>query len=341
VVCTTGADLRKVIVKILITGATGFVGSHLARALAQLGHQVKGLARKTSDTSLLKSMDIEVVEGDVRDATAMKKAVRDCQCVYHVAAKTTKDHLSKKEYRAHNVQGTRNVAQAALEAGVSRLVYAGSIGVYGTFNRSSIDENTAVRPDSFYRETKLGGENEVLSLHRRCGLPAVVARLGSVYGPGSCNWLLLCRKILKGNFRIVGAGQNYDQMVYIDDLVEGLRRCGETDGVEGRTYIITGPELATLRDVLGLIGQELGATAPIGGLPIAPFLFYKRLCSLTYRSFGVELPRSHYYDLFFTDHIFRTTKAQKELSYFPKVSLRDGFHRLLEWYRESGYLPAH
>jgi nucleoside-diphosphate-sugar epimerase len=326
--------------KVLVTGATGFIGGRLAEALVKAGYEVKGLARQTSDTSLLKKLDIEIINGDIRDAAAMKKAVSDCQCVYHLAGKTTKDHLSKKHYYAHNVQGTKNVAQAALEAGVSRLVYASTIGVYGTVRNSSIDENTEPNPDSYYRETKLGGEKEVLRLHRDSRLSVVVARLGSVYGPGSCNWLDVCRKILKGNFRIIGTGENYDHMVYVDDLVEGLRRCGDVKGVEGRTYIITGPEPAKLRQVLEMIAEELGADTFLDSLSGTPFRVYQRFCGLVYRSFGIQLPRSHYYDLFFMNHIFRTSKAQKELGHFPNVSLRDGFRRLLGWYREKGYLQS-
>lgn len=298
------------------------------------------MARQTSDTSFLKKLSVEIVGGNIRDeAAAMKQAMAGCQCVYHLAAKTTKDRLSKKDYYAHNVQGTKNVAQAALDAGVSRLVYASTVGVYGTVRNSSIDENTAPNPDSYYRETKLGGEKEILRLHRDSGLPVVVARLGSVFGPGSCSWLDLCRKIVRGKFRIIGAGENYDHMVYVDDLVEGLRRCGEVKGVEGRTYIITGPEPAKLRQVLEMIAEELGADTFFGSLSVTPFRFYQRFCGLVYRSFGIQLPRSHYYDLFFMNHRFRTTKAQEELGYFPNVSLRDGFRQLLGWYRENGYLP--
>ncbi len=326
--------------KVLVTGATGFVGGHLTEALIKRGYQARALARQSSDTSLLMKADIEIVNGDIRDAAVMKRAVRDCHCVYHLAAKTTKDHLSKKQYYAHNVQGTKNVAQAALDAGVSRLVYASTIGIYGTVCNSSIDENTAPSPDSYYRETKLGGEKEVVRLHRDSGLPVVVARLGSVFGPGSCSWLDLCRKILKGDFRIIGAGENYDHMVYVDDLVEGLCRCGEVKGIEGRTYIITSPEPAKLRLLLEMIARELGVDAVLDSLPAAPFRAYQRLGGLVYRWFGIELPRFHYYDLFFMNQVFKTTRAQKELGYSPNVSLRDGFRRLLGWYREKGYLPS-
>jgi nucleoside-diphosphate-sugar epimerase len=326
--------------KVLVTGGTGFIGGYLAETFVKQGHEVRVLARQTSDTSLLKKLDIEIIHGDIRNAAATNKAVRDCQCVYHLAGKTTKDRLSKKQYYAHNVEGTKNVAQAALNAGVSRLVYASTIGVYGTVRNSSIDENTVPNPDSYYRETKLGGEKELLRLHRESGLPVVVARLGSVYGPGSCNWLDLSRKILKGNFRIIGTGENYDHMAYVDDLVDGIRRCGEVKGVGGKTYIITGPQPARLRQVLEIIAEELGVDTFLESLPAGPFRVYRQLCAFAYRSFGVELPRSHYYDLFLMDCIFTTTKAQEELGYFPNVSLRDGFRRLLEWYREKGYLPS-
>ena len=334
-----GADLPEVVVKVLITGATGFIGGHLAQALVKEGHQVRALARPTSDTLLLKKLNIEIVNGDLRDAAAMNKAVGGCQCVYHLAAKTTKDHLPKEQYHAHNVEGTINVARAALNAGVNRLVFASSVGVYGTFRDSSIDENSAPNPDSYYREAKLAAEKEVLRLHRESGLPVVVARLGGVYGPGTCSWLGLCRKILTGNFRVIGAGENYDHMGYVDDVVEGIRRCGEATGVDGRTYIITGPEPAKLRQWLEMIAQELGADSVFGSLPAPPFRIYQRLGRLVHRSLGIELPRAHYYDLFFMNHRFITTKAQEELGYFPTMSLKDGFRRLLEWYREKGYLP--
>jgi nucleoside-diphosphate-sugar epimerase len=327
--------------KVLVTGATGFVGGHLVETLVRHGYEIKALARPGSDTSLLKKLDVEIVEGDIRDSAAMKKAVMECQQVYHLAAKTTKSRLSKKDYRAYNVEGTINVAKAALDAGVNRLVYASSVGVYGTGCNSSIDENTAPNPDSYYRETKLAGEKEVLRLHRDGGLPVVVTRLGCVFGPGSLNWLDICRKIGKGSFRIIGAGENYDHMVYVEDLVDGLRRCGEVKGVEGRTYILAGPEPAKLGKVVEIIAEKLWADIPRDRLPLAPFRIYQRLCSLVFRSFGVQLPRSHYYDLFLMGQIKTKTKAQEELGYFPKVSLRDGFHRLLEWYCERGYLrPA-
>lgn len=324
--------------KVLVTGATGFIGGHLVKMLVRDGFEIKALARQNSDTSLLEKLDVELVEADIRDEGAMKKAIRGCPCVYHLAAKTTKHHLSKKDYYAYNVQGTRNVAQAAISAGVNRLVYASTIGVYGTVNNMSIDENTAPSPDSFYRETKLAGEKEVIRSHRDNGLPVVVARLGIVFGPGSCSWLEVCRKIAKGNFRVIGRGENHNHMVYVEDLIEGLRRCGDAKGVEGKTYLLTDPNPVTLRQVLAMIAKEMGVDSSFDALPVAPFRSYQRFSRLVYRFLGIELPRSRYYDLFLTNHIFISTKARDELDFSPKVSLKDGLGRMIQWYREAGYL---
>jgi len=325
--------------KVLITGATGFIGGHLAEALVEEGHEVRALARETSDTSKLKKLDIEVLRGDIRDA-AVQRAIEKCDSVYHLAARTTKDHLSRREYYAHNLQGTKNVAEASRRCGVSRVVYASSVGIYGSLCNSSINENTPPNPDSYYRETKLAGEKEVLRLHREHKLPVVVARLGRIYGPGSLSWIDLCRKIAIGNFRIIGTAENYDHMIYIDDLIEGLRRCGEVKDIEGRTYILNGSEPVQLERMLKMIAHELGVNSSLSRLPATPFRTYHRFNQFIFQSFRIQLPRALYYSLFFSNHLYDTSKAQKELNYYPKVSLKDGFRRLIKWYRESGLLST-
>lgn len=285
--------------KILITGATGFIGGHLVEALLKERHEVKALVRQKSDASQLEARGVVVAIGDITDATSVKNAVQGCDRVYHLAGKTTKDRLTKELYRTHNIEGTTNVAEAALHTGVQRMVYSSSVGVYGTARPHPIDEETEPRPDSYYRESKLGGEKAALRLYRERGLPIVIARVGSVYGPGSCNWLDLARKILEGSFRIIGSGENYDHFAYVDDIVHGLQQCAETSGVEGRTYILSGPEPLKLRQLLQIMAEELGVDPVLGRLPSAPFRFYHRLGGVVYQSLGIQVPRAHYYDLFY------------------------------------------
>ncbi len=149
--------------RVLVTGATGFVGSHLAEALVNQGHEIRALVRQSGDTSLLKKLGVEVAYGDITDAAAVEGAIRGCQYVYHLAAKTARSGVSKKEYYAVNVEGTENVARAAIKANVERLVYGSSAGVYGTTTRTPVDENTKPNPNSYYRESKLLGEKVMLA----------------------------------------------------------------------------------------------------------------------------------------------------------------------------------
>ena len=329
--------------KVLITGATGFVGSHLAELLVRQGYQVTALTRPSKKTAVLEKLGIAIVRADIRDATATRKAVReiaDCDCLFHIAAKTTKHRLSRQDYYAHNVEGTRNLAEAALQAGVKRMVYASSVGVYGTNCHASIDENTTPDPDSYYRTTKLGGEHAVLALHRQAGLPVVIARLGTVFGPRSDSLLDLCRKIMRRHFRIIGDSENHHPMVYVDDVVDGIHRCGKTKAIEGETYILSGAERFRVKELLAIIAEHLGVVAPSTHLPAAGFRLYQEFSRMIYRRFGLELPRAHYYDIFLMDHVFTTTKAHDELGYVPKVSVHQGIKLLIDWYRQEGNLAA-
>ncbi|MBA3556530.1 MAG: SDR family NAD(P)-dependent oxidoreductase, partial [Gemmatimonadales bacterium] len=164
--------------KVFVTGATGFIGRALSERLIDEGHAVKALARESASISSLEHLDLEIVPGDIRDADVVEKAMDGCEHVYHLAAATSWSR-TRPEYAAVNVEGTRNVARAAWKAGVRRLVYASTVGVYGSLTSPPIDESTPPRPDSRYRETKLAGEEVVLSWQRKERLPVVIARLAT------------------------------------------------------------------------------------------------------------------------------------------------------------------
>ena len=145
--------------KTLVTGSNGFIGRHLVTALLGRGQEVKVVVHQKSRATEFNRKDVDVVTGDLRDSIVVDEMLTDCDCVYHLAGKTTKSNLSKNEYYAHNVAGTINVARSASKAGVRRMVYASSIGVYGSTCDHSIDEETKPSPDSYYRESKLRGEH--------------------------------------------------------------------------------------------------------------------------------------------------------------------------------------
>ena len=324
--------------KILITGATGFVGGHLTETLVNAGYEIKALVRKTSDTSLLENLDIEIVRGDITNVSSVERAVRGCHHIYHLAAKTSQVRLSKTEFYAVNVEGTENVARAAMKANVERLVYVSTAGIYGTIKHPPVDENTKPNPNSLYRESKLLSEKAILSYYKKEALPVVIARIGNVLGPRSFNWLGLFQAISKKRFRIIGAGDNHSQIGYISDIVGGIRRCAETKGIEGESYLIAGKEPIRVKWLVDMISRELGIDCPRGRLPAGPFRVFNYLAQVTGRYLNVEFPYSLRYELFVSDNVLNITKSQKELKYFPVVSMREGIRRTANWYREMGYI---
>src|SRR3990172_1636658 len=246
-------------INVLVTGATGFIGRHLVKRLRREGNRIRALVRPGTDASSLCALGIDITRGDIRDYEAVERAVKNCQLVFHLAAKTERLELPRKAVQAVNVLGTANVARAAVHAGVGRLVLCSSAGVYGRIIKNlAIDEDTNVKPDSPYGESKVLAEQIALFHHERHGLPIVVARITSVFGPGALSWLGLFQSIASGRFRLIGSGNNKHQFVDVLDVVEGLVLCGFAKGVEGRTYIIAGSDPIRLREFVQMIGEEVG-----------------------------------------------------------------------------------
>lgn len=324
--------------KVFITGGTGFIGSHLAEKLLNEGYEVKVLTRSSSDTTLLESLGIEIVYGNLMDLSSLEKEIKGCRHVYHLAANTTLLGLPKTQYYSVNIKGTENVLYGAMKAQVDRLVYCSTTGVYGMITKPPVDENTNTNPNSHYRKSKLLGENVALSFHKNHGLPVVVARIGSIYGPRSFNWLKLFQTVSKKRFRMIGSGENHLHMCYVTDVVEGLKLCANVDNIEGKTYIIAGKEPIKLKHLIDLIARELEIKCSYPTLPESPFHLFKSLSSFIYKSLGYELPFSNQIDFFLGDKNFNISKAQIELGYSPKVSMKEGIHNTVNWYREKGYI---
>jgi nucleoside-diphosphate-sugar epimerase len=324
---------------VLVTGATGFIGQHLVKRLVQEGYRVRGLIRPVTDASPLDALGVEIVRGDVRDPGVVDCAIADCQLVFHLAARTSHGNLPAKDLYSINVGGTANVARAAVKAGVTRLVFASTARVYGIIKNRRVDEHTPVKPDSAYPESKVRGEQILLSYYTRHGLPVVIARITSVFGPGSKSWLGLFQAIASGRFRLIGRGENYHHPADVSDTAEGLLLCGTVRGIEGRTYIITGDQAVPLRQMIRLIEDELGISVSRRALPSFPLRLYELLNRAVRVFADVRLPRFDRVEFFLNDRIFDQSRARDELGYTPKVGLQEAIHRMAEWYLQQGYLP--
>ena len=332
--------------RVLVTGATGFTGGHLARALAARGDEVRVLVRGSptdghgrSRTADLQAGGIDVVRGDVKDCAALARATRAVDVVYHIAAIYRQASLREEEYRAVNATAVRSVVEAAAAGGARRVVHCSTVGVHGDVEHPPADEDAPLKPGDIYQVTKLEGEQMAREASAETGVEVVIARPTGIYGPGDRRLLKLFRGVARRRFVILGGGEIYYHLTYIDDLVEGFRLCGTVPAAAGRTYILAGGEVTTLNELAGLIAEEAHVPPPRLHLPVWPFWTAGALCEALCAPLGIEPPLyRRRVDFFTKSRAFDISRARAELGYAPAVGLRDGIARTLTWYRTQGWI---
>ncbi len=325
--------------RVLVTGATGFTGGHLARHLAHFGSDVTIVARDRARAGDLTASGISVVEGDIRDRAAVERAARSTEVIYHLAAIYRQAGLPDSEYRAVNADAVRIVIEAAASAGVRRVVHCSTVGVHGDVEHPPANEDAPLKPGDVYQQTKLEGEQVARDAGAKTGVEVVIARPTGIYGPGDRRLLKLFAGVARRRFLILGSGRIFYHLTYIDDLVEGFRLCGEVNRAAGRTYILAGAEVTTLNELAALIAAEAGVRPPRLHAPVWPFWIAGAMCEALCAPFGIEPPLyRRRVDFFTKSRAFDITRARQELGYDPKVSLREGIRRTLAWYREAGWI---
>ena len=328
---------------VLVTGATGFTGGHLATTLARRGYRVRALVREKSVARFRESQAAQAgaVEslGDLTDRGAVARAAEGADVVYHIAATYREAGQPNSAYTAINVGGTRNVLLAAKAVGARRVVHCSTGGVHGHIENPPATEDAPFAPGDVYQETKLAAERLARDFGEREGLDVVIARPIGIYGPGDTRFLRMFRGIARGRFPILGSGNAYYHLTYIDDLVEGFRLCGETPAAAGRSYILAGPRYTTLKELTALIARELGVTPPRLHLPVWPFWLAGVACEMVCVPLRIEPPiYRRRVDFFTKSRAFDTTRARTELGFAPKVDLEEGIHRTAQWYIQEGLL---
>ena len=282
--------------KVLVTGATGFTGGHLAQTLAARGDDVRALVRPKSrarfDASKLPRKGVIAAEGDLLDAAAVHRAAEGVDVVYHIAATYREAGQRDSAYRAVNVDGTRHVLEAAKAGGARRVVHCSTGGVHGHIAHPPANEDAPFNPGDVYQETKLEAEQAAREFGNRTGFDVVVARPIGIYGPGDTRFLRMFRGLARRRFPMIGSGQVFYHLTFIDDLVEGFRLCGTVAAAKGRTYLLAGPALHHARTA-GRHGGEraegAAATPALAGVAVLD-------CRLVVRD-GVRAARDRAADL--------------------------------------------
>ena len=323
--------------RVLVTGATGFTGSHLACTLASRGYEVRAFQRDASRKPEVPG--IEVAIGDVRDPSAVARAVANVEVVYHIAAIYRQAGLPDDTYRAVNATAVQQIIEAAARAGVTRVVHCSTVGVHGDVEHPPANEDAPLKPGDIYQVTKLEGERLAVDAAARLGIEVTIARPTGIYGPGDRRLLKLFRGVARRRWVTLGSGEIYYHLTFIDDLVEGFRLCGTHPAAADRTYILAGGEVTTLNALVALVAEGAGVPVPKRHLPVWPFRAAGAACEAVCGPLGLEPPiYRRRVDFFTKSRAFDIARARTELGFAPRVGLREGIRRTLDWYRNEGWL---
>lgn len=309
--------------KALVTGASGFTGSHLVKALEQRGDEVVALVRQSSDLSRLAGCKARLVYGDLSDRTALKVATTGVDTVFHTAAYVELGLVNAAEMERVNVAGTRAVLETAQAAGVSKMVYCSTIGIFGDTQGRLVNETfKRQQPDfsSAYDRTKFEAQKLVDQAAAE-GFPVVSLLPSGIFGPDDPHFGPVLNQFLKGRLKLWAGGSRITGIVHVDDLATAMILAAEK-GTPGEHYIISAGEMTT-REMFDLLGREQGIPAPNE----APEVLVRLLGSILDpigRLFSWQPPLSRERVHYIYDRCVRVdaSKARQELGWEPRSAER-------------------
>jgi len=320
--------------KILVTGATGFIGKHLIEKLVKKKHKVRCLIRKTSrkeDINYLKKLKVELFNGDLTDKKSLKGICRGIDIVYHLTGVLGNFHISNKLLFNINVEGTKNILEESEKNNVKKFIFCSSAGVLGPI--VSGNELSHYNPSNFYEKTKVEAEKLVL----KTKLGYVIIRPEFVYGPMDNHVLPLFKAIKNKKFFVIGDGNSLLHPTYIGDLTQAFIKCLNPK-IKNQVYVIAGEKTIKVKKLYKLIAKKLNVKTNETQIPkfIAIILAFILENSTKIFKSNPILTKSRI--KFFTENrTFDTSKAKKEIGYSP-IKLERGIEKTVKWYKQKGFL---
>jgi 2-alkyl-3-oxoalkanoate reductase len=301
-----------------ITGATGFVGGHVAEAAVARGMIVSTLARPSSDAGLLERLGASVHRGELSDSEALRKAVLDADVVVHCAAKVG-DSGSVDDYRTINVEAFRTLLESCKGRPLTRFIHMSTLGVYEARHHHGTDESEPLPAGHIdgYTQSKVEAEHLALAYYRQHGLPVVILRPGFVYG---------------GDQRALNC-------IYVSNLADAVFLAAENPVAVGKIYNLTDGERVTKARFLGGAADALGCKKPHQRLPrwlagILMRILWRQVRRATAAGRTPWLTPAQFKFLLLNLD-FSIEKARRELGYQPRVSFDDGLRQTMAWYRQN------
>jgi nucleoside-diphosphate-sugar epimerase len=321
----------------LVTGANGFLGSHLMELLVAQGHRVKGLVRVTSDLRWVSELPAQLCRGCLEDELSIEQALADVDVVFHCAALTTA--CSRKEYSCANVEGTRRLVAACRRSSIRRLVFVSSAAAQGPSpDGHPMGEDEAAKPLTPYGRSKL--EAELVVRGESGDLEWVTLRPPAIYGPRDTDLLELFRSVGKGVIVRLGFGRRWQNLVHVRDVALAALLAADVPAAAGRVYNVCSSRPESWDRIQEVIAEALGVRARRVWVPsfaVYPVAIWRdlrgrivgRAPSLTLGKVPEILARYWVLD---------PSRAEQELGFRAEVSLEDGIRETVEWYRSHGWL---
>jgi dihydroflavonol-4-reductase len=329
--------------KVLVTGASGFIGGHLTERLVEMGYEVTAFVRKTSDVRLLESLGVELRYGDLGDPESLHEAAAGVDCVFHLAAYYT-FHGKRALYQKLIVDATRVLAKTCLDNKVSRFVYTSTTEVIGPVSGSAGDEETSPKPQYEYGKAKWKAEEMVKGLGNK-GLRYTILRPTGVYGPRCINDVsyYFIMHVLKGgpmSKLLPGDGNHLVHFTHVDDVVQGHVLALENERAVNQTYIIASDQPITYNKAYEVISRVGGRYRKPVHVPVAfakatmlPLEILRKLLGMENFMYHVSTVSAMQQDRYYSNN-----KAKRELGFSPRYDFEEGVADTIKWYRENGFL---
>lgn len=325
----------------LVTGATGFVGSHVAEQLLAAGHGVRALVRDTSDVRHLRGMGVDLVQGALEDEASLARACRGVDVVYHNAARVG-DWGCQEDFMEVDVYGTERMIDAAARAGATRFVHMSSVSVYGFFRIRNRHVTEALSTDphpwrwDYYGRAKAAAEHVVRRAQAERRLETVILRPSIVYGPGDRTVLpRLVSLLQQRKLRIIGSGENRIHLVYVGDVAEAAVRAGTCDRAGGGIYNLDGRRECTQREFFEAVADLCGEPPPARSLPLEAAYMLALASEVWGHLTRCETPPDltrYLVILARGEADFDLSRAKQELGWEPRTPFEQGFKLTRESY---------
>lgn len=329
-------------IKVLVTGATGFVGGHLARRLLKEKAEVTLLVRRSSDPKTLAELEAagaRLVYGDITSPDSVREAVDGQTYVFHCAALYREAKFPDEAYMQVNFEGTRNLLEACKLAGVKRMVHTSTIGVHSHIPNPPAREDEPYLPTDSYQISKTEAEKLARSYFESGALDGVILRPAMIWGEGDRRILKMFKGVAHRKLPLIGTGKTWTHWIYVEDLVDAYLLAAVTPAARGQTYIIAGKRPVLMKEVFATIARIAGVKPLPFRVPAWPIQIAGSCVEALCRPFGIEPPlHRRRVDFFVKNRWFDTSKAQRELQFKPRHEFEEEARIVYSWYRDHGWL---